>query len=92
MSPVDGNQQGSRAMQPSRMFNQSSMQTSELMREVAAMRLAEQATPPTTPRARRYSPVGSLAFTIANWRRLSARRLFAAREDIVVSPSRAPGV
>ena len=79
-------------MQPSRMFNQGTMQTAELVREVSAMRLAEQAVQTPAPRARRFSPVGSLAFTIAGWRRLSARRLFAGREDVVVSPSQARGV
>ncbi len=79
-------------MQPSRMFNQGTMQTAELMREVSSMRLAEEATRTPAPRARRFSPVGSLAFTIASWRRLSARRLFAGHEDAVVSPSQARGV
>lgn len=79
-------------MQPSRMFNQGTMRTSELMREVATVRLAEQAVRTSAARARRFSPVGSLAFTIASWRRLSARRLFVGREDVVVSPSQARGV
>ena len=78
-------------MQPSRMFNQGTMQTAELMREVSAMRLAEQAIQPAAPRVRRFSPAGSLAFTIATWRRLSARRLFAGGEDVVVSLSQVRG-
>jgi len=74
------------------MFNQGTMQTAELTREVATMRLAEQANSSSPPRARHFSAMGSLAFTIASWRRLSARRLFTGREDVVVAPSQARGV
>jgi len=74
------------------MFNQGTMQTAELMREFATMRLAEEALQSSTSRVRRFSPVKSLAFTIASWRRLSARRLFTGREDVVVAPSQARGV
>ncbi len=72
-------------MQPSRMFNHGAMSQADLMREVSAMRLAEQALQSTVPRARRFSPVGSLAFAVANWRRLSTRRFFREREDAVMS-------
>ena len=79
-------------MHPSRMFNQGTMQTRELMREVSAMRLAEQAARSTEPPAWRFSPVGSLAFRIASWRRLSTGRLFREQENVAVSSRRAHGV
>lgn len=81
-------------MQPSRMVNYSAMQQVELMREISTMRLAEQALRSTEPgaRLRGISPIGSLAYRIANWRRLSTRRFFGEQDDLVVSPARPHGL
>ena len=78
-------------MQPSRMFNHSTMHQAELLREASAMRLADQAAAVrTSTDARRVSPLGSLAYRIANWRRLSARRLFGDQDVVWQSQSPQP--
>jgi len=74
------------------MFNSGAMHEAELMREISAMRLAEQALASSTTSPRRFSPFGSLAFRIANWRRLSTRRFFSEHEDLVVSQPRPKGI
>ena len=78
-------------MQPSRMFNAGAIHEAELMREVSAMRLAEQASQGTGANVR-SSPMTSLAFRIAHWRRLSTYRFFSKREDVVVTSPRPHGV
>lgn len=91
MSPRVGIQWGSRAMQPSRMFNAGAMHEVELMREVSAMRLAERAIRSSGSSARGFSPIGSLAFRVAHWRRLSTLRFGRRHEDLVVSPPQPHG-
>ena len=67
MSPTVGIQRESSAMQPSRMFNAGADHEIELMREVSAMRLAEQASRGTETTVRAFSPVVSVAFRITPW-------------------------
>jgi hypothetical protein len=74
------------------MFNAGVVHEAELMREVAAMRLAEQASQGAETTLRSSSPTASLAFRIAHWRRLSTYRFFPKREDVVVTLPRPHGV
>ena len=88
MSPTIGIQRESSAMQPSRMFNAGADHEIELMREVSAMRLAEQASRGTETTMRSFSPVASIAFRIAHWRRLSTNRFFPKHDDVVATSPR----
>ena len=58
-------------MQPSRMFNASAMHEAELMREISAMRLAEQALR-SSDHPERQSALRVISIRIASWRRLAA--------------------
>lgn len=78
-------------MQPSRMFNAGAMRDADLMREVAAMRLADGASRSAAPTTRMVSPVGSLAHRVASWRRLSTLRLFGGHREAVVTGARPSG-